>query len=164
MKIHTLAVQTIDAAPESVYIALTTPYTFPAHFKGFGPVPGISHEVLSEGVSQYQVGMNRRMYGKDGSVRIEKITELEYPNLFAYENVAGFGKPLSLLVKHGRSVWNFLPHKHRTVVEWHYVFTLTSPLVYPVASLLINYYVKKAMQACLASYKTSLEKKITAPA
>jgi hypothetical protein len=164
MKIHTLAVMTIAASPESVYTALTTPHYFPAHFRGFGPIPGISHEALPKEVSHYQVGLIRKMYGEDTSVFTEKITEMEYPNLFAYEIISGIGKPLSLLINHGRSVWNFLPHGHTTTIEWHFVFTLTSPVVYPLASVVIKYFMKKAMQRCLASIKTSLEKKIPATA
>ena len=164
MKLHTLAVITIAASPESVYTALTTPHYFPSHFRGFGPVPGISHEVLPKELSHYQVGMVRKMYGEDTSVLTEKITEMEYPNLFAYEIISGIGKPLSLMINQGRSVWNFLPHGHTTVVEWHYVATLTSPVIYPVASILIRYFMNKAMQRCLASLKTNLEKEVAATA
>lgn len=164
MKIHIQTTIYIQAAPEAVFTAITTPHHFPAHFKGYGPVPGVAQEVLPEGATTYEIGMVRKMYMQNNSVLTEKITEYEYPNLFAYQIMSGIASPLSWLVNDGRSVWNCLPHKQGAMLEWHYVFTVTSAAVYPLASVAIKYFMKRAMMNCLRSLKTSLEKRVRATA
>jgi len=164
MKIHTQAIAYIAASPETVYSTLTTPHNFPSYFRGFGPVPGVSHEALPDGKIRYEVGILRKMYNEDTSVLTEKITELEYPNLFAYEIVSGIPVPFSLLVNHGRSVWNCLPHNHGTLLEWHYIVTLTSVAAYPLAFPLVRFFMRKSMQHCLLTIKINMEKSIPATA
>lgn len=160
MKIHIQTTIYIQAAPETVFSAITTPHSFPPHFRGYGSVPGILQEVLPEKATRYEVGMVRKMYMANKAVLSEKITEFEYPNLFAYEIISGISRPLSLLVSSGRSVWNCLPHKQGTILEWHYVFTITSFAAYPAARFFVKFFMKRAMESCLHSIKTSLEKQV----
>lgn len=156
MKLQTNASIEIQASPETVFDFSTNHLNLPKVFKGYGPIPAIiKAETL--GNQPLQTGSIRRVYNADGSVIDEKIIELSRPTQQKYQLVRGFKPPFSWLFQCAGGDWTFSPTASGTLVEWKFNFVLTSPIVYPIAGILIHAFFVKAQQQCLTNIKHLIE-------
>ena len=147
MIVKTQASRRFSAPPETVYAVIVDPTRFPRTFSGYGPIPAISAITLD---GPLRVGGTRRISNADGSVLTEHVTRLERPVYHAY-TLFGFRPPFSWLVTVGEADWCIHVKDGATEVVWRYAFTLTSPLVYPVCTLVVGLFMRRAMERCLAN-------------
>jgi hypothetical protein len=147
MIVKTQATRRFCATPETVYDLIVDATRFPRTFTGYGPIPAVSTIVLD---GPLRVGGTRRISNADGSVLTEHVTGLERPLHHAY-TLFGFRPPFSWLVTLGVADWCIRSKDEGTEVIWRYVFTLSNPLVYPLCMLLIDLFMRRAMQRCLAN-------------
>ena len=147
MIVDTKACMHFITSPEAVYDLMVDAARFPPTFAGYGPIPAI-REVALDG--PLRVGGTRRIANSDGSVLTEKITRLDRPAGQSY-TLLGFRPPFSWLVTCGEADWRIQKANSGTDVAWCYAFTLTTPLVYPLAALVIRVCMRQAMRRCLAA-------------
>jgi hypothetical protein len=156
MKLQTNTSIEIFASPETVFDFSTNHLNLPKVFTGYGPVPAILKAETLEN-EPFQAGSIRRVYNADGSVIDEKMIELSRPTQQQYQLVRGFKPPFSWLFQGAGGDWTFSPTASGTLVEWKFNFVLTSPIVYPVASVLIHSFFVRAQQQCLINIKQLIE-------
>lgn len=161
MQIHARAHIDLPQPPEVVFDYVTQPHTFPKVFRGYGPIPGMKHVTLLDNSDRLHTGQIRIVTGEDGAQLKEKILVLDRPHTYAYEILGGLRFPLSLLVKSGNVEWSFLQTSSGNQIIWHYHFTLTSPLAYPAASMIVKFFFQPAMQQCLERIQTNLRQETT---
>ncbi|MEO8673268.1 MAG: SRPBCC family protein [Tahibacter sp.] len=118
---------------------------FPATFTGYGPIPSI-RSIVVEG--PLMPGAVRRVSNSDGSVLTERVETVARPERHSY-TLEGFRVPFSWLVRQGTADWTFEETGVITRVRWTYAFRLTSPLVMPLAMVLLRLFMTRAMQRCL---------------
>ena len=147
MQIPVDASTSIDAPIESVFVLSIDPRRFPSLFAGFGLVPGLTRIDVDGALA---VGTVRSVHSSDGSVLREQVTVLEPPFRHAY-TLSGFRAPMSWLVREGHADWRFETEGPGTRVQWQYRFVLTTVLVWPLAWILLQGFMRKAMQRCLAA-------------
>ena len=99
----------------------------------------------------------------DGSALTEQITALEPPTRHAY-TLSGFRAPFSWLVTLGESEWLVSAKGSGVHVRWDYRFVLTGFWVYPVAAVLLKFFMARAMQRCLDNLARALAVPAPAPA
>ncbi|MFT3808006.1 SRPBCC family protein [Arenimonas sp.] len=161
MQVRLSAEQRFAAAPALVFAQSLDPQGFVAAFRGAGPIPALTRiELLGEPA----LGAQRAVHSSDGAVLHERITAFEPGVRHAYE-LSGLRPPLAWLVRKGEADWRFAPvaavaHYNLmaegfiripegTDVRWDYVFTLTTPLVWPLAAPLLKLFMQRAMRECL---------------
>jgi hypothetical protein len=147
MIVKTQASRRFSASPETVYDLIVDATRFPRTFTGYGPIPAVSTIVLD---GPLRVGGTRQISNADGSVLIEHVTGLERPLHHTY-TLFGFRPPFSWLVTLGVADWCIHSKDGATEVVWRYVFTLSNPLVYPLCMLVIRFFMRRAMERCLAN-------------
>lgn len=145
MRIMCRAEQTMPCAPDAVFALMVDPDRFPSMFEGYGPIPAIRSVTLDTPLA---VGATRRIHNTDGTTLTEQVTALDRPVRHAY-TLGGFRPPFSWLVTRGESDWTLSAQASGTHVRWIYDFTLTSALVYPLAAVLLKFFMGRAMQRCL---------------
>ena len=146
MQVLLSAEQPFVAAPDVVFARSLDPQRFVAAFRGAGPIPAlIKIELLGEPA----LGAERAVHSRDGAVLHERITAFEPGLRHAYE-LSGLRPPLAWLVSKGEADWRFaLSPDGGTHVRWDYLFTLTTPLVWPLAAPLLKLFMRRAMRECL---------------
>lgn len=145
MRITCRAEQTMPCAPDAVFALMVDPDRFPSMFEGYGPIPAIRSVTLDTPLA---VGATRRIHNTDGTTLTEQVTVLDRPVRHAY-TLGGFRPPFSWLVTRGESDWTLSAQASGTHVRWIYDFTLTSALVYPLAAVVLKFFMGRAMQRCL---------------
>lgn len=125
---------------------------FPQWFRGYGPIAAIER-IATDGAPR--VGGQRTVYSADGSVLHERISALDPPHHHAY-TLSGFRPPFSWLVREGTAAWQCSAHEAGTQVCWHYSFTLTSALAWPLAKPLLAIFMTAAMRRCLDNMMQAL--------
>ncbi|WP_232293376.1 type II toxin-antitoxin system RatA family toxin [Stigmatella aurantiaca] len=146
----------IERPPEQVYDFVTSLEAPAKTFSGHGRIPGVvKTEVVGGG--PLREGVTARVHSSDGAVMERLITIMDRPRHHEYRLASGFKPPIKYLLKSGRGEWTFQPAPEGgTQVEWIYVFELTSPVIYPLASPLLNGMFAEAMVKCLARTKECL--------
>lgn len=145
MQVRLCAELYFTATPERVFSSTLDPARFVAAFRGAGPIPALTAiELLGEP----GVGAARAVHSADGAVLHERITAFEPAQRHAY-TLSGLRPPLAWLVRRGEADWCFEPEGDGTRVRWSYVFTLTSPLAWPLAAPLLKLFMQRAMRDCL---------------
>lgn len=152
MWIECQASRALPCTPERAFANCVDSERFPGWFRGYGPIAGIDH-IESDGPPR--PGGRRTVYNADGSVLHECITELTAPERHAY-TLEGFRPPFSWLVRRGEALWSIAPELAGSNVRWSYRFTLTSPLVWPLAKPLLAYFMTAAMTRCLHNMARNL--------
>lgn len=145
MRIMCEAQQTMPCGPHAVFALMVDPDRFPSMFEGYGPIPAIRSVTLDAPLA---VGATRRIHNTDGSILTEQVTALDRPVRHAY-TLVGFRPPFSWLVTRGESDWTLSTREPGTHVRWIYDFTLTNALAYPLASVVLKFFMSRAMQRCL---------------
>ena len=148
----------IAAAPETVYALAIDAQRFPAVFTGYGPIPGLRRITLHGALA---VGTKRDVEDNAGVVMLERIDALEPGRRHAY-TLSGLRPPFAWLVRVGHADWTFAPAGDGTHVVFAYEFELTTPLGWPLASLLLHVFMRGAMQRCLDCMARVLENSSTA--
>jgi len=136
MKIVVTAERRIPKSPTDVFRAATALANLPRMFPGFGVVPGVLEATVDGPV---QAGALRKVKTKDGGAVEERIVEHEEPRSHKYI-LEGIRPPFSWIVKKGESAWQFQEHEGETLVVWSADFTLTTPLVAPIARFLLSHF------------------------
>jgi Polyketide cyclase / dehydrase and lipid transport len=150
MLVSLVADRFLPAPAAAVFALITDGARFP--FPGFGPIAAIGDVRLDAPLA---VGSTRRVHNTDGTVLTERVTVLDPPHRHAYE-LSGFVAPFSWLVMRGEAEWSLAETPAGTSVSWHYDFTLTSPLAWPIGAPLLNFFMHGAMERCLAAMATAL--------
>ena len=145
MPITCHAQQTMPCAPPAVFALMVDPLRFPATFPGYGPIPGIRTVTLDVPLA---VGATRRIHNTDGSTLTETITALDAPTRHAY-TLGGFRAPFSWLVSQGEANWSVGATASGSHVRWDYSFSPTRAWTYPLAAVLLRFFMARAMQRCL---------------
>jgi len=144
--------QTIDAPSAAVFALAVDPERFPFLFTGCGPVPALRRIALHGPLA---VGSTRELESSDGSRLLERITALDPPHRHAY-SLSGIRPPLGWLVRAGHADWTFEATGSATRVRWTYDWEPNGWLAYPFAWLLLQCFMRKAMQRCLAAMPSAL--------
>lgn len=145
MQVRLSAEQYFADAPTAVFAGSLDPSRFVAAFRGAGPIPALTKiELLGEPA----LGAERAVHSSDGAVLHERITAFEPGVRHAYQ-LSGLRPPLAWLVSQGEADWRFAAVGNGTQVCWEYVFTLTTPLVWPLAAPLLKIFMQRAMRECL---------------
>lgn len=158
MRIKTKASIHINAPREKVWEYVSNLENLPQYFFGWGPLPGIKKVEIITGDKTMAVGMKQRTTTTDGRVIEENILTVRKPEYFDYK-LKGFGFPFDLFVREGGGSWTFVPNDKGTTVTWNYYFNLTSPLVYPIGVLLVQFFYQHALAAALKQAKKQIENK-----
>jgi hypothetical protein len=145
MQVHCHAERNFPCPSHRVFDLIVDPVRFPLAFRGFGLIPAIRSISLNGSLA---VGEHRRIHNADGTTLIDQITALDSPSLHTYI-LGGFKPPFSWLVTRGDARWTVCASGPLTQVRWDYAFTLTSPLVWPLAAVLLQLFMARAMQRCL---------------
>lgn len=145
MWIECQASRELHCAPERAFAKCLDSSRFPGWFRGYGPIAAIDR-IETDGPPR--VGGQRIVHNADGSVLVERITELTPPLRHAY-TLEGMRPPFSWLVRRGDARWSIAPELAGSRVCWNYRFTLTTPLVWPLAKPLLAWFMTAAMARCL---------------
>jgi hypothetical protein len=121
----------------------------PRIYAKHGPVPGVT-ELRYDGDGKPRLDAVRQVSTADGNVLEEKLVVYDRPRAHSY-TLRGFAMPFSLLVREARADWRFepVPGAVATRVHWTYTFTLTTPLVWPLAALFLHTVFHGWMLGCL---------------
>jgi Polyketide cyclase / dehydrase and lipid transport len=113
-------------------------------FTGYGPIPGITR-ARYETPGPPRLGAIRRIEKTDGTEHREEITLFQPPTRHT-SRITGLTPPFSWLVREASDDWIFRAEgKALTVVERTFSFELTTPLAAPVAWLILQLFMKKAI-------------------
>ena len=153
MQVLVSAEQRFSAAPAIVFAGSLDPVRFVAAFRGAGPIPALTRIEL---LSPPALGAERAVTSADGAVLHERITAFVLGERHAYE-LSGLKPPLAWLVRKGEADWRFVADGSGTLVRWNYVFTLTTPLVWPIAAPLLKIFMQDAMRECLLALTNQVE-------
>ncbi|WP_165371637.1 SRPBCC family protein [Pseudolysobacter antarcticus] len=145
MQIECHAEKIFRSDVETAFDLIVDSKRFPGTFVGYGLIPSIRAIVLETPLT---VGAVRRIHNSDGSVLTEHVTVLDAPTRHAYV-LSGFRAPFAWLVNKGEADWLVSAAESDCMVRWSYTFTLTSSLIYPLATLLLRVFMQRAMQRCL---------------
>jgi uncharacterized protein YndB with AHSA1/START domain len=131
MNLTTAATVTVPRPLEAVYDHATNAAGYPRVLLPAGMIPGIT-AVEELGNARRRVSLS------DGSTLDEEVTLLDRPNRYRYIWVTRPKPPFSWLVAGGAAEWTFKKAGEGTEVRWDYVFTLTSPLAFPLAAIVVR--------------------------
>ena len=146
----------IRATPERVFDVSNDLDHIADAFVGYGPIPGtVSAEVI--GAGELALGTSRRIYTNDGHDVVEEMLVFDRPSAVAYK-LTGIAAPFSMLVRFARADWQFTATSDGVHVHWNYAFTLTTPLVWPVAAPLLKLVFRRWMRGCLVAIAGIAEK------
>ena len=122
-----------------------------AAFRGAGPIPALTRIAQ---LGEPAEGAERAVHSADGAVLRECITAFEPGARHAYA-LSGLKPPLAWLVRRGDADWRFVAEGDGTRVRWDYLFSLTTPLLWPIAAPLLKGFMQRAMRDCLAALARS---------
>lgn len=145
MQVVVTAARCCPAPVAAVFACAVDPARFPAMFRGFGPVAGITRIDYADAPA---MGARRRVTFTDGSSLQETVTAWDEPVRHAYQ-LTGFRPPMSWLVREGNADWRFRAQGSDADVTWSYVFTLSGVLAWPFAKPLLAWCMGTAMRRCL---------------
>jgi hypothetical protein len=148
MQVKIIASVQIPMSPEEVFDYVMDLNNLCKVFRGKGPIPAIE-KMQVEGGGPLKVGAVRLTTMSDGSVLEEDILVYERGRCNRYRIERGFKPPLSLLVRWGEGEFLFTQNAGATQVVWNYTFELTTPLVYPLAALILKVFMRGALQEAL---------------
>ena len=141
------------AAPrERVFAAVTAPENLPL-FTGYGPIPGVV-EARPDG--PIATGTEFSVLNSDGSRHRERI-ELHDPPAHYRIRIFGFDSPFRFLVDHAIERLDFVERDGHTHVEREFCFTLTSPLLLPIALPLLYVFLARALDINYARLREHIE-------
>jgi hypothetical protein len=129
--------------------------TFPRVLLPLGPLPGIRTAEMVGG-ARPEKGAHRNILLTDGNTIVEEVLVFERPARHAYRWLNRPAAPLSWLVRDGEGDWSFAPSARGTRIVWVYRFTLTSPLVAPLAWPVVRLF-ERWMQRGLDRVREQLE-------
>lgn len=156
MKVYTETSIEIFSSPENVFDKSTELDMLPKVFKGFGLIPAILKIELAEG-NELKEGCIRKIYNSDKSILDEKVITFKRPERQTYQLIKGFTFPNTLLVILGQGDWIYKATEKGTLITWKYYFELTTPIVFPIGYLIVNFFMNKAMSNCLVELKKIIE-------
>lgn len=134
MQLSTEARVTIARPRPEVFAHLTQDETLVRYCRKKGPFAAID-EAKSAG--PLDVGVLRHVRMSDGMALEETITEWSVPECHGYQ-WSDPPKPLGLVVKKAHGLWLFdAVGESATRVTWRYTLSFRSPLIYPVAKVLL---------------------------
>ncbi|SRR5260221_2106877 len=133
MKLAAHAEQRISRAPEGVFDFACE--SLPRFLHPVGLLPGLEAVEMHDGALLGK-GARRRVTMTDKSTIDEEVLVYERPKKHVYRWLRA-PSPFSVLVRSGEADWTFTPDGSGTHVDWVYTFELTTPLVYPLAALVI---------------------------
>lgn len=142
----------VMCSPERAFAACVDAEHFAEWFTGYGPIMAIAR-IASDGPPR--VGGYRVVHNVDGSALRETITELQPPQRHRY-TLEGFRWPFSWLVRSGDALWTISPTATGARIVWHYRFSLTSVVVWPLAKPLLALFMTGAMRRCLDNMARAL--------
>ncbi len=139
----------IAAKPLAIFDAVNDAAGAPHIYAGHGPVPAVT-EMRYEGDGKPKLNAVRKVRTADGNVLEEQLVVYDRPRAHSY-TLRGFSLPFSLLIREARADWRFdeMAGAVATRVHWTYTFTLTTPLVWPVAALFLHTVFHGWMLGCL---------------
>jgi Polyketide cyclase / dehydrase and lipid transport len=113
-------------------------------FTGYGPIPGIGKaRYITPGSPR--LGSVRRVLKTDDTEHVEEITCFERPTRHT-SRITELAPPFSWLVKEGSDDWKFRAEGPAlTIIERTFSFELTTPIVRPLAWLVLHLWMKKAV-------------------
>jgi len=132
MKLHTKVESRIHAPADVVFGYLTDAENYPKLLTPLFPLAGLKGVELVDAAAP-AVGVQRRVTMTDGMELVETIDQHEPMKAHGYSWGEGLKPPLSMIVNKAVARWEFSHIENATLVTWGYEFTLTSPLVWPVA-------------------------------
>ena len=127
----------LPLSPEQTYDFLVSPNAYKL-FTGWGPIPGI-REVVWEKGSSTEEGSVGTVHSTDGSTHTETIVEAVRPTRYA-ARIDGFNSAFRFLTSGARETWDMSATSNGTLVERCFVFTLRSPVLWPVGALLGRFF------------------------
>lgn len=134
MEIRTQASVVVDRPLEEVFDFAVAPESQPLLLCAAPPIPGVTGVEMLDGRT-LETGAQRRVLLSDGSTLREEVVAFERPHRHRYRWLDPPAAPLHLLVSAAEGDWAFSGHGGRTRIDWTYTFTLTSPLAWPLASV-----------------------------
>jgi Polyketide cyclase / dehydrase and lipid transport len=156
-----LSIVSADRSLVSSTVSITVRRPRPAVFKwfvpvelrdillGYGPLPAVVRTTGQTGPWE-QPGSRRTVHLADGNTAQEEVTACEPPHYFAYR-VSGFTNILRHFTSGAEGQWWFEEAGDSTEVKWSYTFharsVLTGVLLFPIAKLLWNGYMRVGIQA-----------------
>ncbi len=132
MKLTARAETEINASPDVVFEYLTDANNYSTLLKPLFPLAGINNVELIDADAP-AIGVRRRVKMTDGMELVETIEQHEPLKVHGYFWGEGPKPPLSFLVSKAVAQWDFNATDQGTLVNWTYDFTLTSPIVWPLA-------------------------------
>jgi len=136
MHVSARAEEHVSRPPEQVFDFATACETFPKVLLPLGPVAGIAHADLLDG-DGLRTGARRRIVLTDGSIIDEEVLAFERPTRHRYRWLNPPPAPFAWIVRGGEGDWTFTSFRDGTTIVWIYRFELTSPIVYPIAALVV---------------------------
>lgn len=138
----------------AVWNAAATIENLPRTFGPVAPIPGVRAAEV-QGGGALSVGSVRLVHLTDGSTSREEILALEERARHTYR-LMDLPPPFSWLVRHAVSDWRFAAAGSGSTIDWSYTFTLTTPLAWPLAKILVWLF-GRAMDGNLAGIRRVLQ-------
>lgn len=146
----------IDCPPEVAFDAACNTETLPDIFPGSGMVPGVESAAF-EGDVGMAVGETRVVTTKDGKTVRETYVEVDRPAAYGYR-MSDLNPPLSSIMSHATARWSFTAQDDGgTFVEWIYKAYPTGGMARPFNWVVVQMFLKSAMENCLERLKTMIE-------
>jgi carbon monoxide dehydrogenase subunit G len=143
LQLHT-AIE-VEATPERVFDYLSAPDVFTRVLRSLGPIPGVTSSELLGGATALASGVRRRVHLTDGTSLEEHVIDHDRPGRQSYRWGHPPKGPFGMLIRGAEADWRFAAHGSGTRVVWDYDFELTSPLIAPLAMLVLALF-KRWMQ------------------
>ncbi|MBM4321617.1 MAG: SRPBCC family protein [Deltaproteobacteria bacterium] len=136
MKVEKQATVEVQAPVDQVFDFAADHENFHRFVGKKGILPGVvGSETIGEG--KYEPGCRRRLTMTDGSEMVEEVVACARPSCFVYRWGSRPKPPFSLLVRGAEARWTFAATQGGTRVCWQYALELTTPLVWPLATLVM---------------------------
>ena len=138
MQIEVTATVDVDRPRDEAFDFAVACETFPRVLRKLGLIPAIEHVEMVDG-QPLATGGQRRVRLGDGSEIRELVVALDRPLRHRYRWLDLPAAPFNLLVSGAEADWTFDDTRDGgTRIAWTYAFTLTTPLVYPLARLVLG--------------------------
>lgn len=154
MHLSTRIDATFPQPPEVVWPAAASLENLPRTFGPVAPIPGVARAEV-EGGGELGPGKVRLVHLTDGTTSREEILALQAPSVHRYR-LHGLGAPFSWIVREGEADWRFSADGPGTRLAWTYTFHLTTPLMWPVAWVVLKLF-HRAMEGNVAGIRRLLE-------
>ncbi len=155
MQIRTQATVEVPRPINEVYDYSVASENFATIMGGRGLIPGVVKVVLLD-ATVAEKGVRRRVELTDKSYVVEEVLDMTRPSRQAYRWDSKLKFPLSLLVAGAQAEWLYTTTPSGdTRIEWNYLFTITTPLVYPLALVMMSQF-RGWMSQSLAAVRSEL--------